>query len=387
LTFADPPGKLWAAMHDVWVAGADMTRIGRLSESLPDLMAIAAHAALRGADRDRPDAIVIAAMNPEEFVGDANFASNVATHMGFADVPVIRVETASSSGAAALYAGFAQVASGLARTVVVVGGEKMTHLATPKVSELIGRSIDPYERSYGTTMPAFAALVTRALMSRHGVGEREIAQVAVKNHANGARNPLAHFREAITLELVLGSRMVADPLRLYHCCPISDGAAAVVLTADRSSVRVAGIGQGTDALALRHRESLTSFRATKTAAEAAFAMAGFGPERVDVAEIHDAFAPFELISLEDTGLFPPGKAAAATLDGETALDGRLPVNPSGGLKARGHPLAATALAQVVECVWQLTGAAPRRQVACSVALTQSIGGPGTNNWVTLLEAR
>ena len=374
-------------MLDVWVAGADMTRIGRHSEPLPDLMAVAAHAALRGADRERPDAIVVATMNPEEFLGDANFASNVATHMGFATVPVIRVETASSSGAAAFYAGFAQIASGLARTVVVVGGEKMTHLPTPKVSELIGRSIDPYERSYGTTMPAFAALVTRALMSRHNIGEREIAQVAVKNHANGARNPLAHFRDEITMDVVLGSRMVADPLRLFHCCPISDGAAAVVLTAERASVRVAGIGQGTDALALRHRDTLTSFRATQTAAAAAYAMAGFGPERVEVAELHDAFAPFELISLEDTGLVPAGKAGSATLDGETALDGRLPINPSGGLKARGHPLAATAIAQIVECVWQLTWCVPRRQVSCNVALAQSIGGPGTNNWVTLLEAR
>jgi len=277
--------------------------------------------------------------------------------------------------------------SGLARTVVVVGGEKMTHLATPKVSELIGRSLDPYERSYGTTMPAFAALVTRALMARHGVTEREIAHVAVKNHANGARNPLAQFREPITIDMVLESRMVADPLRLFHCCPISDGAAAVVLTGSRTSVRVAGVGQGTDALALRHRESLTSFRATQAAASAAFAMAGFGPERVDVAEIHDAFAPFELISLEDIGLFPPGKAGPATLDGETALEGRLPINPSGGLKARGHPLAATGIAQIVECVWQLTGRAPTRQVGCSVALAQSIGGPGTNNWVTILESR
>jgi acetyl-CoA C-acetyltransferase len=386
LTFGDPPGNLWAAMRDVWIAGADMTRVGRLQEPLQDLMAVAAHAALRSADRDRPDSIVVATMNPEEFLGDGNFASNVGTHMGFANVPAMRVETATSSGAAAFYAGFAQIASGLADTVLVVGGEKMTHLPTPKVSELIGRSLDPYERSYGTTMPAFAALVTRALMAR-GVTEREIAQVPVKNHANGARNPLAHFREPITLELVLGSRMVADPLRLFHCCPISDGAAAVVLTAERATVRVAGVGQGTDALALRHRESLTSFRATQAAASAAFAMAGFGPERVDVAEIHDAFAPFEIISLEDVGLFPSGKAGPATLDGETALDGRLPINPSGGLKARGHPLAATGLAQIVECVWQLNGSAPRRQVGCSVALAQSIGGPGTNNWVTILESR
>lgn len=374
-------------MREVWIAGAGLTRIGRRTESLPALMAEAAHAALADAGFERPDAVVVATMNPEEFVGDGNFASYVATYLGLADVPTIRVETATSSGAAAFYSGFAQVAAGLARRVLVVGGEKMTHLATPRVSELIGRSIDPYERSYGATMPALAGLIARALMTRQGLGEREMAQVAVKNHANAARNPHAHFQEPVTLEQVMDSRMVAEPLRLLHCCPISDGAAAVVLAGDRGQVRVAGIGQGTDTLALRHRAELTSFRATRAAARTAFAMAGFGPERVDFAEVHDAFAPFELIALEDLGLVPPGKAGHATLDGETALDGRLPVNPSGGLKARGHPLAATGLAQVVECAWQLTGRAAGRQVSGRVALAHSIGGLATNNWVTLLEAR
>jgi acetyl-CoA C-acetyltransferase len=142
-----------------------------------------------------------------------------------------------------------------------------------------------------------------------------------------------------------------------------------------------------DTLAVRHRKTLTRFRATQAAAAAAYAMAGVGPERVDFAEVHDAFAPFELISLEDLGLLPPGKAGAATMSGETALDGRLPVNPSGGLKARGHPLAATGLAQIVECVWQLTGAAGPRQVSGRVGLAHSIGGLATNNWVALLEAR
>src|SRR5213596_3736194 len=373
-------------MQDVWVSGAGMTRIGRLGEPLAELMAEAALAALAMAGLERPQAIVVAAMNPEEFVGDGNFASNVASHMGFADVPTLRVETATSSGAAAFHAGFAQVASGLCSTVLVVGGEKMTHVATPRVSELIGRSIDPYERSYGATMPALAGLITRALMARAAVSPRELAHVAVKNHANALRNPDAHFQRAITVDEVLDSRMVADPLRLLHCCPISDGAAAVVLTADRAAVRITGIGQGMDTLALRHRDALTSFRASRAAARAAFAMAGVGPERVDVAELHDAFAPFELMSLEDLGLVPSGKAGRATLDGETALDGRLPVNPSGGLKARGHPLAATGLAQIVECVWQLTGRAEGRQVQAHVALAQSIGGLATNNWVTLLEA-
>src|SRR2546425_805360 len=327
-------------------------------------------------------------MNPEEFVGDGNFASNIATYMGFAETPALRVETATSSGAAALYAGVAQVAANLHRTVLVVGGEKMTHLPTPRVSEIIGRSIDPYERLYGATMPALAGLITRALMARNAVGLREIAQVAVKNHANAAKNPYAHYRQPITIEDVMTSRMVADPLRLLHCCPISDGGAAVVLTSDRIGVRIAGIGQGTDTLAVRYRQNLTSFRATQVAARVAFAMAGFGPERVDFAELHDAFTPFELIALEDIGLVPPGKAGHVTLDGETALDGRLPINPSGGLKARGHPLAATGLAQIVECIWQLTGRAHGRQVAgARRALAHSIGGLATNNWVTLLEAR
>jgi acetyl-CoA acetyltransferase len=150
-------------------------------------------------------------------------------------------------------------------------------------------------------------------------------------------------------------------------------------------VRIAGVGQGTDTLAVRHRPDLTSFSATQTAARAAFAMAGFGPERIDFAEVHDAFSPFELIALEDIGLVPPGKAGRATLDGETALDGRLPINPSGGLKARGHPLAATGISQVVELYWQLTGAASGRQLQGRTALAHSIGGLATNNFVTILE--
>lgn len=373
-------------MPNVFVAGAGMTRIGKRTERLPDLMADAGHAALRAAGLEEPEAIIVAAMNPEEFLGDGNFASHVATHMGFAETPAMRVETATSSGAAAVFAGYAQIASGVRRSVLVVGGEKMTHLATPRVSELIGRSIDPYERAYGATMPALAGLIARVLMARYGVSARELAQVAVKNHANALRNPYAHFQQAVTVDEVMASRPVAEPLRLLHCCPISDGAAAVVLSAERAPVRVAGVGQGTDTLAVRHRRVLATFAATRAAARAAYAMAGFGPERIDFAEIHDAFTPFELISLEDTGLVPPGKAGRATLDGETALDGRLPINPSGGLKARGHPLAATGVAQIVECVWQLTGRASGRQIEGRRALAHSIGGLATNNWVTILEA-
>jgi acetyl-CoA C-acetyltransferase len=372
---------------DVWIAGGGMTRFGRRDENLPDLMAEAALAALTDAGIERPDALVVAAMNPEEFTGEGNYGSLIATRLGLSLVPALRVETATSSGVAAVYAAFASVAAGLHRSVLVVGGEKMTHLPTPRVSEIIGRSIDPHEKSYGTTMPALAGLVTRAAMHRRGFTLREISQVAVKNHAHGAHNPYAHFQEPVKLEAVMESRLVADPLRLFHCCPISDGGAALVLTAERRAVRIAGIGQGGDSIAVRYRSDLTTFRATQAAAQAAYRMAGFGAERVEVAEIHDAFTPFELISLEDTGLVPPGKAGRATLDGETAVGGRLPINPSGGLKARGHPLAATGISQLVELCWQLRGSATGRQVPARVGLAQSIGGLATNNWVTLLEVR
>jgi acetyl-CoA acetyltransferase len=362
-----------------------MTHVGHSPASLPDLIAEASRAALAAADLDRPDALVVACMNPEEFLGEGNFAARVATHLGLSRVPSLRAETATSSGAAALFTAFASVAAGIHRTVLVAGGEKMSHLPTPRVSELIGRSIDPYERSYGATMPALAAIVTRAWMSRTGASLKDISLVSVKNHANGARNPWAHFQEPVALETVMASRMVADPLRLYHCCPISDGAAAVVVRAESGPVRIAGIGEGADYIALRYRDGFTGFRATQEAARAAYRMAGYGAERVEVAELHDAFTPFELISMEDVGLAPAGKAARMLADGETALDGRVPVNPSGGLKARGHPLGGTALAQVVELWWQLVEQATGRQVAARVGLAQSIGGLATSNWVTVLE--
>jgi len=374
-------------VSDIWIAGVGMTRFGRRDESLPDLIAEAGLAALEDAGIERPDALVVAAMNPEEFTGAGNYASLINTYLGLSDVPALRVETATSSGVAAVYAAYSVIAAGIHRSVLVVGGEKMSHIPTPRVSEIIGRSVDPHERTYGTTMPALAGLITRAAMHSRGLTLKEMSQVAVKNHANGARNPLAHFREIVTLDTVMESRLVADPLRLFHCCPISDGAAALLLTTEPSSVRIAGIAQGMDTMAVRYRSDLTSFRATQSAAVAAYAMAGFGPEQVEVAEIHDAFSPFEIMSLEDTGLLPVGKAGRATLDGETALDGRLPVNPSGGLKARGHPLAATGISQIVELCWQLRGMAEGRQVAAHVALAQSIGGLATNNWVTLLESR
>lgn len=371
-------------MTDVFIAGAAMTRFGRRPEGLPELMAEAAIGAMTATNRFHPEAIFVGTMNPEEFVGDACFSTLFADYLGRAHTPSLRVETGTSSGAAALSAAWAAIASGQYRETLVVAGEKMTRLPTPRVTEILSRMLDPVERAYGASMPALAAIVCRAYMRAHGLDGKDLAWIPVKNHKNGARNPYAHFQREVSLDEVLGSRMISDPLRLYEVCPISDGASAVLLTCEPGPTRIAGIGQGTDHIGLRNRDSLISFRATQEAARRAYTMAGLGPRDIQVAEVHDAFTPFELINLEDLGLYEPGKAIHALLNGETAIDGKLPVNTSGGLKARGHPVGGTALAQVVEIFWQLTGRAEGRQVEAAVGLTQSIGGLASNNWVVLL---
>jgi acetyl-CoA C-acetyltransferase len=373
-------------MSDVYVAGVGMTRFGCLEPPLVALLAEAGAVALRDAGIAEIQAIYVASMDPEELADEGSIASLFAAYIGRPHLPSLRIETGTSSGAAAFFAAWTAVASGYHDHVLVVAGEKMTSRPTPEVAAILSRMIDPYERSYGATMPALAALVARAYMEAHDLAPKDLAQVAVKNHANGARNPFAHFRRPITLEEALESRLVAEPLRLYDCCPISDGAAAAVLTRDRQRVRVAGIGHGADHLALRHRDSLTGFRATQAAARRAYAMAGRSPRDIQVAELHDAFTPFELISSEDVGFFEPGQGARALARGHTALGGDLPINPSGGLKARGHPVGASGLAQAVEIVWQLRGEAGERQVDARVGLTQSIGGLASNNFVIVLEA-
>lgn len=372
-------------MGDVYVAGVGMTRFGRLNAPLVHLLAEATAQALGDAAIEAVQAIYVAAMDPEELADDGSIGSLFASYMGRPRLPSMRIETGTASGAAAFFAAWTAVASGTYDHVLVAAGEKMTTRPTPEVAAVLSRMIDGYERSYGATMPALAALVTRAYTDAYGLTAKERAQVAVKNHANGARNPYAHFREPVTLEQVLESRMVADPLRLYDCCPISDGAAAAVLTRDRRPVRVAGIGHGADTMALRHRENLTAFRATQEAARRAYAMAGRGPRDIQVAEVHDAFTTFEIMSAEDLGFFEPGRGGRAVVRGRTALDGDLPLNPSGGLKARGHPVGATGLAQIVEIVWQLRGEAAGRQVDARVGLAHSIGGLASNNFVTILE--
>ncbi|HEY1371576.1 MAG TPA: beta-ketoacyl synthase N-terminal-like domain-containing protein [Candidatus Binatia bacterium] len=377
-------------MSEVYIAGVGMTKFGKSPLSLMELLAEAATAALAASPVQEIDAVYLGAMNPEEFTAASNIAAQVVETLGITGIPAMRVETASSAGAAAVHAACHAVAAGYHRTVLVLGGEKMTHLTTSAATRILAEVIEAQERACGATMPALAAMITERYRQRYRLSsgdlERALCAVAMKNHANGARNAFAQFQKPITKEIYLASKLVSTPLRLYDCSPITDGAAAVLVTAEKTDLRITGLGQGTGPAGLRERDSFTSFEPTRMAAERAYRMAGITPKDIDFAEVHDAFTSFEIISTEDLGFFPAGKGWQPVVEGQTAPDGQLPINVSGGLKARGHPVGASGVAQVVEVARLMRGQGavklkrePRR------ALAQSTGGLGANNLVTIVE--
>jgi acetyl-CoA C-acetyltransferase len=376
---------------DVFISGVGMSKFGKSKDSREKMMAEAAALALKDARLESVDAIYIGVMNVEEFVGDSNFAAVLADTLGLTGIPSTRVETASSTGAGAFETAFYGVASGHMKNVLVLAGEKMTHLPTQKTTRILSEVIDRSERRYGATMPALAAMIAQKYGQEFHLSISELedvlSQVAIKNHSNGSLNPYAQFRKKITREEYFKSQMVSYPLRLYDCAPITDGAAAIVLTSQSVPIKVSGIGHATDTLAVSHRTFLTSFNSTKEAAQKAFTMAQINPTDIQFAEVHDAFTLFEIIGAEDLGFFPPGKGWKALEEGTTDLRGKLPINPSGGLKSRGHPVGASGLAQLVEIVWQLRGEAgkDRQLQGAEIGLAQSTGGLGNNNFVTILE--
>jgi len=378
-------------MGDVYISGIGMIPFGKRAEPLEVLMTEASKKALENARIDEVDAIYIGVMNPEEFINEGNIASRIADFIGMTGKPAFRIETASSTGAAALHAAFHSVASGYYRNVLVLAGEKMTHLPTARTTKILAGMIEKTERGAGLTMPALAAMVTERYSKEYRISighlQKILAHVAIKNHHNGSLNHYAQFQHEIDEKIYFDSKLISFPLRLYDCAPITDGAAAVILTSDKTDIAVVGIGHGTDTMAVRIRDSLTSFRSTRIAAKKAYEMAQLSPKDINFAEVHDAFTIFELIATEDLGFFPPGKSHRALEKGITSIEGAFPVNPSGGLKARGHPVGASGLAQIVEIVLQMRRMVEvKRQVKNPyVGLAQSTGGLATNNFVTILE--
>jgi acetyl-CoA C-acetyltransferase len=374
-----------------------MTEFGELwSKSLRTIWAEAALAAMADAGVGDIDLITIGCMSPGLFVGQEHLASLLADELGMAGTAASRVESACASGGLALRTGFAEVASGLSDTVLVTGVEKMTDVDGADATYALGTAADQeWEGFHGITFPGLYAMLARAHMQRFGTTVEQLAAVAVKNHDNGLKNPHAQYHLKLSVDDVLQSTMVADPLRLFDCSPVTDGAAALVLTTvekareiggDRPVVTITGSGLATDTITLANRDDLTELGAVRMAAERAYEMAGRKPADLDVVEVHDCFTIAEIMATEAIGLFEPGKGAAAVENGDTAIGGKIPVNPSGGLKSKGHPVGATGVAQVAEIVTQLRGEAGDRQVSgAKVGLAQNMGGSGGSSIVHILE--
>lgn len=321
----------------------------------------------------------------ESYEHQGHTGATVADWAGLLHVPATRTEAACASSGAALRAGIYAVLSGLSDVVMVGGVEKMTHRTTAEVTEYLAMASDfPFEQWNGITFPGLFALMATAHMHAYGTTERELAMVAVKNHYHGSMNPKAQMQKEITLEQALASKFVAWPLKLYDCSLITDGASCIIITKPElahkytdSPVQIIGSGQASDTIGLYERESFTSLAAAKLASKHAYEMAGVQPENVDVAEVHDCFTIAEIIAYEDLGFCKPGDGGKLAEKGETKLGGRIPVNTSGGLKSKGHPVGATGTAQAYEIYLQLTGQADKRQVKdAEIGLTHNLGGSG-----------
>jgi acetyl-CoA C-acetyltransferase len=329
------------------------------------------------------------------FAGQNHLAPYIGEELGLTGIPCTRFEAACASGGSAFFHAWSAVAAGVYDVALVAGVEKMTSQATPRVAEILASAGDVSgEMKAGGTFPALFAMIARRHMHDFGTRREHLAAVAVKNHANGARNPYAHMRKVITLEQALAGKPVAEPLTLYDCSLVSDGAAAVLLAPlERAReftgrpVRIAGIAQTSDRFALDEKADITTFPAVRAAGEKAYRMAGVRPEDIQFAELHDCFTIAEIIALEDLGFVARGEGGPYSAAGCTLASGARPVNTSGGLKAKGHPVGATGVAQICDVALQIRGEAGDLQLTRrEIGLAENLGGSGATAVVTILRA-
>ena len=382
--------------RDIAIIGVGLSKWGELWEdSLRDIFVEAALNAINDAGVDHIDAMYIGNMSGGLFNGQEHLASLLADYLGVAPIPVTRVESACASGALALKTGIMDVAMGLNEIVLVGGVEKMNDVNTDEATYALASAADQeFEVYQGITFPGLYAMMARRHMEKYGTTREQLAEVAVKNHFHGSMNPLAQFPQKITVEAVMNSVMIAEPLRILDCSPITDGAAALIICpldlarkiSKKPAVKISGFGHATDSIALHSRPDLTDLRATTLAAQQALKMADASLDKIDLMEVHDCFTIAEICVLEALGVAEKGKGAEAAASGMTRLGGKLPVNTSGGLKSKGHPVGATGVAQAVEIVTQLRGEAGERQVEnARCGLTQNMGGSGGSTLVHIME--
>jgi acetyl-CoA C-acetyltransferase len=379
----------------VAVVGVGQTKFDEHWEkSLRDLSTEAGALALADAKIDSRDiqSLFIGNMSAGRFVGQEHLGALAIDYAGMHPRPAVRCEAACASGALAFRQAYLSILSGQYDIVMVGGAEKMTDLkGTDAISTLMGAGDQQWESSIGLTFSGLYALMAMAHMKQFGTTREQLAMVSVNNHKNGALNPLAQYPFEVSIQDVLNSSLIADPLRLLDCSPITDGAAAVILASERvvkrfeKPVWILGSGQASDTLALHSRKSLVEMHATKVASSKCYEQAGLRPENINIAEVHDCFSINEIIAIEDLGFCEKGRGGKFVEDGKIARSGEKPINTTGGLKSIGHPVGATGIRQIADIVRQLRGEAKQLQVSgCKTGLALNVGGSGATALVNIL---
>ncbi len=381
-------------MRRVAVVGVGCTRFGELwDKSFRDLFIEAGIEALEDADLEGKEieALYVGNMSAGRFIGQEHIAALIADYSGLAEfnIPATRVEAADASGGLALRHAYIAVASGLHNVVIAGGVEKVSDVGDA-MGILSCAADQEWENFIGANLPALFALIARLHMKEFGTTEEDLALVAVKNHKNAVNNPKAQYRREISVEDVLNSPYIAEPLKLLDSSPICDGASAVILASEEvakkitdTPVYIDACCQASDYIALHSRRDVLTMTSVVKASREAYKISGYSPKDIQIAEVHDVFTIAEIIAYEDLGFAKKGEGAKLIREGETEIGGKIPVNTSGGLKACGHAVGATGIRQVVEVVTQLRGEAGKRQVDAEVGLTLNIGGTGATAIVTI----
>lgn len=387
-------------MRSVSVIGIGETRMGKLQDrTLHDLIREAGTKAIAdaGIDKSKIEALYMGNFNSSYLCLQSHTGALASEVLGLGIIPTVRTEGACASGSLAFRQALIAVAAGIYDIVLVGGVEKMTHRSTEEVTTGIAGAADvDFEVNVGSTFPSIFAMIANRYAYEYSDQREAMARCAVQNHANAMLNPDAQMRKEITMEQVLAAAPIASPLTIFDCSLVTDGSAFVVIAATdiarkidpRRSIEVVGSGHAGDTLTAASKQSLTTMRVTVEAAKQAYAMAGLAPKDINLAEVHDCFTITQIITGEDLGFFEKGRGGAGVLAGETARTGRIPINVSGGLKAKGHPIGATGLSQIYEVVLQLRGEAGDRQLAnIRHGLTHNIGGTAATCTVHILKGR
>lgn len=375
-----------------YLVAAGMSKIGKREESSRELVEEAFREVLEVVDPREIEAVYVGVQS-ETYEHQIMYGSLIAEALGLLPREAYRVEACAAAGALALHNAVLAVRSGLVDVALAVGVEKMTAKSTQEVTDALMAASDLVDQLSGVTIPAHYAMVARRYMYLYGATEEDLCAVAVKNHRHALENPKAHFRRAISVEECLKSKPVATPLKLLDSAPISDGAALAVVASERAArrltdapVKILASTVATDTLSVSQRDDLIWPRAVYEAAQRAYRQSGLEPSKIQVAEVHDAFTINEILMYEALGFAERGKGYLLAREGQTYIGGKIPVNPDGGLKARGHPIGATGLAQIYELYLQLTGRAGRRNTGAEIGIAVNEGGVNSTAVVHILSA-